>query len=294
MKNLMKNIINKLTNIPIYYTLVLGVVLIFLIFATVQGQISIFASIGILIALFLVYLQAVYGSTIIKSVLAVIVLLYSASLYTSTVMSIHGNVVEPFMLTVAAVTLFLSQTYNKKHINYGLRSRALWSSVLALTLASVKMAFILTDYSFILTEVIGLNILIVYIALWRVWTNNSKKTKINVPIVEKEEIIEKFKFIHINNSLDVQDKTWIGDSFDKKNSNAAPYIYSEVIKADEENLNVVFLDETKTDRIYDIGEVKIHKAKALKFMYIQAKEKHYLPDALEGFAEEILRSESSI
>lgn len=279
--------LKKILDIPIPYAIVIAVTAIILIVLTAQGQISIAAVIGIALIAALIVANIHLGSVVIKSVLASIAVVYSAAIYTDAVMSLHGKIIEPFLLTIAAVTLFLAQTYDSKRLNFGLRSRQLWSAVLAFVLTSFKLAFILSGYSFLITEVIGLNIIVIYILLWRLWIRNSKKTRISMPTITKEEVIGKFKFIYIENKLDAANYKWIGK--DEKDSNAYPYIYNEALKADEEGLSLVLVSNLSTDKFYDVKEIEINKSKVVLFMYIEAKENTYIHDALEGFAEEIQR-----
>lgn len=283
----MSKLFKKILDIPIPYAVVIGVITFVLIVLTIQGEITfLFASGLVVLALFFM-LQAYLGSIVLKTVFSSMIVVYCAAIYTSAVMSIHGNIIEPFLLTIAAVTLFLAQSYDKNKINYGLRSRPLWSSILVLLLVSFKLSFILSDYSFMIAEIIGLNILVIYIAIWRFWLNNSTKTKINSPKIVKEEVIEKFKFIHIESQLNAKESKWL--NVDKKKSNAYPYIYNEVLKAYEEGLHLIFISTLNTDKFYDVEEIKINKAKSIPYMYIEDKENHYLHDAIEGFIEEIKR-----
>lgn len=285
----MKKLLKSTTNIPIPYAIVIGLVSTILIILTFQGEITVGAAIGAVIISGLFISQMYLGSIVLKTIIGLMVVIYSASIYTSAVMSLHGNIVEPFLLTIAAVTMFLAQTYSSKNVHFGLRSRVLWSSVLAFVLVSLKLAFILSNYSFLITEVIGLNILVIYIALWRLWMSKSKKTRIIYPEISKDEVFGGFKFIYIENQLDARTSKWVGDKYDKKNSNAFPYIYSEVLKAKESGLHVVFISEKLTNRIYDIEEIKLNKAVSIPYMYIEANKKDYFNDAMEGFSEEISR-----
>lgn len=283
----MRKLLGRLLDIPISYAIVIGASITMLTILTIQGEITILFALGIIMLASLIILQAHLGSVVIKSIMAFMVVIYSASIYTNAVMSLHGNIVEPFLLTIAAVTLFLAQTYDRKNLNYGIRSRILWSSVLAFTLVTLKLSFILSNYSFLVAEVIGLNLLVIYVAIWRIWLNNSKKTKVISPNVEREEVIDKFKFIYINDRLNARESKWIG--YDLKKSNAYPYIYSEVLKANDEGLNLILVSTLVTDRIYDVEEIDLNKATSIPYMYIEAKENDYMNDAIEGFAEEVQR-----
>lgn len=283
----MKNLLNKITNLPIQYMLIVAVLSIFMIISMIQGTMSIPFAIGLVVCSILIAMQFYLGGIVVKSIAAIIAVIYLSSIYTSVVMGVYGFIVEPFLLTLAAVTIFVSQTYSKKNIHFNLRSRPLWSTLLAFLLVTFKLSFIITGYSFIVSEFIGLNLLIVYIVLWRFWLNKSKKTKIIAPKVESEETLENIKFIKISAELDAKNSRWK----DYKNENAYPYIFSEVIKAAEENLYVVFISTLKTDRVYDVEYIKINKSKSIPYMYIEAKESHYIEEAIEDFIREIKRKE---
>lgn len=285
----MKKLFKKMLDIPVPYAVVFGVVATGLIVLTVQGEVTMPIAIMLSLLAIMIVLQIYLGSIVIKTVFASIVILYTTAIYTSAVMTIHGNVIEPYLLTIAAVTLFLAQTYSKDEFHYGLRSRALWSSLLVFILITIKLALVLSDYSFIITEVVGLNVLIIYIALWRYWLNNARKTRMTYPTVVKEETIEKLKFIHIEDRLNAKESRWLGGNLAGKNSNAYPYIYNEVLKAAEEGLSLVIVYTLMTDKFYDVGEVKVNKSKSIPYMYIEAKENDYIHDALESFSEEVYR-----
>lgn len=285
----MKKLFKNLLDIPIPYAVVLAVVATGLIVLTVQGEITLQAAFGFSLLALVLGLQFFLGSVVIKGVFSAFIVLYMSSIYTGAVMAIHGEIVEPFLLTIAAVTIFLAQTYKKDRLNYGIRSRALWSSLLVFVLVSVKLAFTLSGFSFLLTEIIGLNVLVIYIAIWRFWLNNAKKTRMTFPKIEKEEVIEKFKFIHIESRLNARDSKWVGLPIDSKDENAYPYIYNEVLKANEEGLSLVFVNKLFADKLFDVEYVKVNKARNIPYMYIEDKNNEYMLDALEDFSEEVYR-----
>jgi len=281
----MKKTINKILNIPTPYFAITAISSAIIVTLFIQEAVTIPMLIGIIVLALLIGLQIHLGSIVIKSIIASFVVLYSTSLYTSLAINIEGYVTQPFLLTISAVTLFLGQTYRKSHV-YSLRSRALWSSVLAVILVIVKSASLLNGNSFWITEVIGLNLFIIYTFSWNLWIRNSRKTRVVKPMIVKEEIKDGYKFIEINNELDVLNNKWKGNMFNKKNSNSYPYIYNEVMSANENKLKVVFLSNIKTSEFYDIGEIYVNRSLSIPYLHIEAKEKHYVNTILNRFVEE--------
>lgn len=285
----MKKMIKGLLNIPIPYALSAGVVALILVVMTVQGQLTILGAVVVSILAALVGLQFHLGSIVIKSALSIMAVFYTIAIYTDIVITVHGNIVEPFLLSIASVTVFLAVTYNSKRYNYGIRSRALWAPIVSTIIVSVKMAFILSGYSFIITEIVGLNLLVILIALWILWMGKADKTKIVKPAVIKEETLEKFKFIHIENRLNVVKNVWL--DMEARNENAYPYIYNEALKANEKGLSLVIVSKATTSKIYDVGEIELNKSNKLLYLYMEAKENDYVEDTMESFIEELSRLE---
>lgn len=283
-------ILKKLLDIPIPYAVIFGVITTALIVLTAQGELTPLTTAGLAVLTLLFGLQMYLGSVVIKSVLAAVVVIYSAAIYTSAVMSLHGNIVEPFLLTIGSATLFLSQTYDKNKLYYGMRSRALWSSVITFSLVALKLAFILSGYSFMITELIGANLLILFIALWRLWLHHSSKTSLVEPEIKSVEDVESFRFIYIETKLNSENKKWLNGKLKKKENNAYPYIYNEVLKANEKGLHVVFVYTVSSNNIYDIGEIKTNKANKVAYLYVESKDGEHMQKALEDFSEEISRS----
>lgn len=270
-------LLKKMLDIPIKYSIIFGIISTILIVLTVKGEITIPLTITFIVLTLFATLQMHFGSIVLKTILSSIVVLYSASIYTSAVMSLHGNIVEPFLLTVAAVTLFLAQTYDKKRIYYGIRSRALWSAVLAFLLVALKLSFILSQYSFMVTELIGANLLILFIAIWRLWLHISSKTVMIQPEVVRVEDGE-YRKIVINTKLDMDNKFWLNGKLKKREKNAYAYIYNEVLLAKEAGLQVVFVYNGSSSKFYDVGEVKVSKKNKVKYLYVESKEE-IVPDS---------------
>lgn len=278
----MKEKLGKLMNVPIHYTLVVASVLLILAVSVIQGTISTGFAIGVLIVGTLFILQMSIGSVVLKSIFSIFSITYLTSIYTSAVMELQGKIIEPFLLTIAVIAMFLAQTYSNKNVNFNLRSRPLWSFILALILVSVKLSMILSNYSFILTELIGFYLFIIFTILWRLWTNKSKKTKVNSPTVIEVKEDDKFKMIFIEEELDLKNNKWAN----YKNENAYPYLFSEAILANEKKLKLVIISKESTDRYYDIRKIRINKSKEIPYMYIKAKDETYLQDALMRFYNE--------
>lgn len=273
-------IIKKMLDIPIKYTIIFGLIATILIVLTVQGDITWPITIGISLITLLVVLQMDLGSIVIKTIISSIIVVYSAAIYTSAVMSLHGNIVEPFLLTIAAATLFLAQSYDKKRMYYGIRSRALWTAVLVFLLVALKLSLILSEYSFMITELVGANLLLLFIAIWRLWLHNSSKTIMIRPTIEKMEDEEKFRKIYLETKLNARNKVWLNGFLKKRQNNANAYIYHEALKAKEEGLQVIFIYTKSTSNIYDIGEIKLSKRNKIKYLYLESESGIIPPEAL--------------
>lgn len=283
----MKKLLSKLLDIPVPYVIAFSTTVLIFSVLIYQDSVNPLSVIGIAVVGLLLGLQMHLGPVVLKSVISGTMVLYVVSLYTYFVSTIHGYVTQPFLLSMAATTLFLAQTYDKTY-NFALRSRRLWSLILTSILIIIKLFLILSGLSFWTAEAIGLNILIIYIVVWRLWINNSSYTKIINPIVSKEIIEGNYKFIHIQDRLDAVNNVWIGERFTKK-ANAYPYIYNEVMKAHEENLILILLSEKNTNEVYDLGEIKINNAKKIPYLYMEAKEDDYFDEIIIRFTNEITR-----
>lgn len=274
----------KLTEIPIPVTIALVATLITVTLLVMSGQAN-FASIGLLLLIGTgIGLQIHYGSVVLKRIMSVFMVVYITSFYTYFVSTLFGYVTQPFLLTLAGVTGFLATTYSKSYV-YEFRSRKLWGTILAFILVIAKLTIILTGYSFWIAEIIGLNIIVIYTLLWRMWVRSYKKTKIITPHINKEDSDEKYKYIYINNRLNAENNSWLGVAF-RKNRNAHPYIYSEVMKANEDNLILMLVSEANTSEVYDKGEIEINKAKQIPYIYVEAKEDTYFDEILKDIEKE--------
>ena len=192
-------------------------------------------------------------------------------------------IVQPFLLTIAAITSFLALTYSS--YNLSLRSRPLWSAILSIIIVSIKSGFIISGYSYLVAEIVGLNVVVIFIAIWYYWANNSRKSKIIYPEILEEKINNGYKYIYINERINVDTKNWLNKS--KKSENAYPYIYTEVMKAKEEKLTLILVSTLNTDRIYDVGYVNINKDR-IPYLYMEAKKDIYTDDIITQFEKEIL------
>lgn len=276
----------KILDVPIPYMIAASMSAIILIYLRFTGVLSVLELILASTALFLIASQIHYGSIVIKNVIGFAINLYLISLYTQVIISIYGLVIQPFFLSWAMFTIFLAQTYSKQR-NYELRSRILWGSIMLAMLIVVKLIVVFNDLGFWIAEIIGLNFVVIFILLWRLWVNNSKKTKINEPIIIHKEMRDKFKFYYIKNQLDVQKSEW------KLTvpTNAYPWIYSEVMKAYDEKLLAVFISTSNDNNIYDLGEIKINKAVVIPYLYMEAQSEDRIIDVLEKFNKDIEQGE---
>lgn len=267
----MKYKLKSLLNLPIEFTVPLAIMFALVITMVLQGSIGLPQFLAISVIGILISMQLFMGSVVVKSVLASAVVLYMASLYTWIVMGTYGYIIQPFLLTIASVSTFLAQTYSKDNYQFGLRSRQLDASILAVVIVLVKLASILNEIGLWVSEAIGLNFLVLYIIVWRVLVNNSKKTKKIAPIVLEEESkdIDNLKYIFISNTLDVQNNKWKGMD---KEYNSLPYIYNEVLKAYEEKKYLVIVSRAKTSEVYDIGEIVLSKNKKIPYLYLESKD----------------------
>lgn len=277
----MKKFFN-LFNLPIPYMIAMGTAAIILIALSLQGTISIFELLIILSICLIIASQIHFGSVVIKNIMGSIINLYLISLYTSIVIEINGFVIQPFFLMIASLSIFLAQTYNKER-NYELRSRILWVTILSFLLVVIKSIIIFNDLGYWTAEIIGINVLIIFIFTWRLWINNSNKTKINKPNIIDEEIRENFKYIYITNKLDDSKKEWV----ENIRINAYPWIYSEVMKARDENLILVIYSNCNNSEIYDLGEIYINKAKTVPYLYLESTDDNNANDILKSFMKDI-------
>lgn len=282
----MKKLLKRLLGLPVGYAIGAGVAIVLLSMAYFQGVLDystavIVIGIGLVIAL-----QSHMGSVVIKTVLGLSFIMFTTSYYTVIVMNEHQLVVQPFLLTLASITAFIAQTYSSKDYTHGIRSRTLWTTLLSLILVSIKITIISIGNGFWVAEIIGLNTLVLFIAIWRYWVKNSRKTKIIEPsvisIIDKESIKE----IYINNTLDYEDMVWTRGSFYQP-KNAYPYIYNEVMKAYEEDKLLVIISKLVTSNIYELGEIKVHRSKFIPYLYMEAGSGELVRDIYEDFFNEV-------
>lgn len=269
---------------PIQITITLVALLVSIFVLILNGQAD-FASILLIIILGLgIGLQSYYGSIVFKRIASIFIVFYVTSIYTYLVSSVIGLVTQPFLLTLAGTTLFLSATYDKDY-KYELRSRKLWGTLLAIALVIFKLSVILTGYSYLIAEFAGFNLVVIYTLLWRLWVRNSKKTKIITPNIVREESDEKYKYIYISNRLDAVKNLWLGSDF-IKNRNAYPYIYSEALKAKDDKLTLVIISERNNNEIYDLGEIELNKAKLINYLYMEAQDTEQVQAILGNYESE--------
>lgn len=278
-----KKVIKSMLNIPTPYIFAVSTISLLVIFLLVQGNVQLSGLLGLILLGVLFYLQIKLGSIVMKSLLSGFMILYVTSLYSYLTMELHGIIVQPFLLTIATVTAFLSVTYISH--NLSLRSRPFWSAMLAILVVSVKSAILLVGYSYLMAEVIGLNTFVIFSAIWYFWANNTNKSKLISHIID-EKIDDKFQYVYIDEKINVNDKKWV--STDKKQKNAYPFIYTEVMKAIDKKLTLIIISNVSTDKTYDVGYVK-YNTNEIPYLYIEAKSDIYMNDIINQFDKEILR-----
>lgn len=277
-------ILKSITNIPVPITIALVASLVSIFVLTLSGQVDLASILLIIILGVGLGLQSYYGSIVIKRIASIFIVFYITSVYTYLVSSVIGLVTQPFLLTLAGITLFLSTTYDKDY-KYELRSRKLWGTLLAIILVIFKLSVILTGYSYLIAEFAGFNLVAIYTLLWRLWVRNSKKTRITTPNIIREESDEKYKYIYISNRLDAVKNLWLGSDF-VKNRNAYPYIYSESLKAKDDKLTLVIISERNNNEIYDLGEIELNKAKLINYLYMEAQDTEQIQAILGNYESE--------
>lgn len=286
MKRILKKILNKITSIPIEYTISFGAMILLLGVAGAQGVLDIkLGSVIVGIAL-LFSLYSYFGSIIAKTVVSVVLVTYLTSLYTLVVMNSLEFIIQPFLLTIAVFTAFIAQTYSSNNYSLGIRSRNLWSVILVLILVPTKMTLVMSDYGFWVTELIGLNVAILFTVIWRYWVKHSKKTKIVEPVIM--EVVDEgvYRKIYINNTLDISQQKWTRGIFYTP-LNSYPYIFNEVMKAYEDEKLLVIISKLVTSNLYDVGEIKINRSKTIPYLYMEAKADSYEDGIYDRFLGEV-------
>ena len=281
-----KNIIKQVLNYPVHFFIVLGLFVLMTLALEIQGRLDLIAILimSVLAGMYILYYHL--GSIVSKAGASFLLILYLVSTYSGFVASEHQLIVQPFFLTIASMTAFLGQTYSSKNHALSLRSRPLWSSVLALILVLTKSSLILSKYSYVTTELVGLLILIVFTVLWRTWLAKSKKTKINNPVIIDVEELDKFRRINIYNRLDAINKVWLKD-FTEEKENAYPYIYNEVLKADEDGKMLMIVSKNTSNSIYDLGEIEINRSKTIPYLYMETEDDKDTEWIIEDFIDEV-------
>lgn len=279
----MKKIINKIFNMSPQYTIITLATFLILIAMITNESIKITDMLVVLIISVLIILQIRLGSVVFKTTISWLIIIYVTSMYTYLVINTYGYITQPFLLSISSVTIFLAQTYTKSY-NSGIRSRNLWGSILAILLISFKSAIIFNGNGFWLAEVIGLNLLIIYIFAWKIWIDNSNKTKIIEPDIIEKYDIGNYKYIYIKDKLDAVNNLWINNDESK---NAYPWIYSEVMRAHEENLICILISKSDTSEVYDVEKINVNMSKKIPYLYMEAKDEHYIDEILMRFEEEL-------
>lgn len=285
----MKNFIKKILNLPVYFYIALALSGLFIYSAKSQGLLD-YQTLLIIIGLGVLIFSYLYsGINALKISASIGVVIYITSLYTVFISIQNQMIVQPFFLTIASITGFLSQTYEEDNHIYDLRSRSLWTTILIIILFLIKTSLVLFNVKYWVVEALGIIIAIAYTYSWKHWIRNSKATKIIEPSILEREVEGVFNKIYINNTLDVNEQIWTRGSF-YKTENSYPFIYNEVMKAREEGQLLMIVSKIATSNIYDLGEITVNKSTKIPYLYIEAKNDTYYDNIVERFIKEITRS----
>lgn len=276
----MKNLLLKASEIKPKIAILISVVIALSLFIIKNSNITLIEGVTYIALICAAGMFWIFGAIAIKGIASFIAILYTASLYTDIVMNTKGNVVEPFLLTLAIALIFLAISYNK--FQYGLRSRPLWTTIFVFFITIIKITLIFYDFSYLTVELISAIVSLNIITVWIYFLNNSKKTKLVKPERIEEEIIEGFKFIEFDEELNIKDKRWV-----ESKANAYPFIYSEALKADEQGLKLVLVSKNKTSNIHDIESIELSKNRTIKYLFLEAKENTYVKSAMSSFVKEL-------
>lgn len=279
-------IVKKILNAPVQLFIAIIVGMIIMYAAKVQSELTFNLAIAILAFSILASLYMYYGTLVAKNTIGFILIIYIVSIYSTLVSSHNSMIAQPFFMSLASIFIFLSVTYNENHYNYNLRSRSLWTVVLAVLLFTVKMTMITLNISFWYAEATGLLITAIYSYAWTHWVKTAKKTKITEPIILNVKDESLIRRIAINNTLDMDTLTWTRGSFYTP-ENAYPYIYSEALKAYNDGKLIVIESKLVTSNLYSIGEIVNHKASKIPYLYIEVKNGENAEEMIDRFIGEV-------
>lgn len=257
---MIKKIVDKVLNLPSRYIAISSIVVVLALLFISQGAdlVQVAGVVGVIIY---IGLYIIFRGELIKKSIAIFIIFYLVSFYTQFAVYARGYVIQPFLLSFSSITLFLGMTYGK-HFNK--RSRTLWVTLFAILLILLKIILLSFEFSYLFTEIMGVNFTAITITLWLYWIANSKKTKIHEPDVISVEEVAGYRVIRVQSGLDFEKAEWIDGR------NADPYIYDEVIKADKDGFVLAIVLNKGKSRHYDEGEV-LYKRKNLKYLYLETE-----------------------
>lgn len=270
----------KITEVnPLF--LIMGMFSLVIAVSAYQNKFS-FGEMAILIVMSGCLMLAVhYGTVVIKILMSFITVLYFISLYTQTVTEIYGYITEPFLFSLSQIFIFLAFSYRKSQ--YSLRSRPLWTAILAIFLATIKISLIISGFSLLATEVISFVLLAIFILIWAFSIDKNRKTKISPPEIKREFDLEEFHVIEIGNKFDYESLKWQGINYNKKNENSNPYIFTKLSDCHEKGQTLVLWSTNSNFNEKKILDIYFNKAKSINYIYISSKDEHYLEKTLEEF-----------
>lgn len=241
----MKKIMSKILDLPTSVYAGIGFIIFFGIFLYTQGSLTVNQVLWVAIIVLYGVATYSYGSALIKGTVSVFVMLYLNSITSTGIMIVTQDYfVQPFMITILIYALFLSFTYSTKHLNYGMRSRWLWATILTTSYSLLKI-FLIADLNinYILVELFACLYSAIFIALWLLWLNKSKNTKVNAPNVISVDSNENYVYIAINESINSTfiSKTRRTFKWASSQLNAYPWLFEQAVKAYDEGKKTLII-----------------------------------------------------
>lgn len=268
----------KITEVnPLF--LIMGMFSLVIAVSAYQNQFSFGEMVVLIIMASSLMLAVHYGSVVIKILMSFIAVLYFISLYTQTVTEIYGSITEPFLFSLSQIFIFLAFSYRKSQ--YSLRSRPLWTAILAIFLATIKISLIISGFSLLATEIASFVLLAMFILLWAFTIDRFKRTRIFPPKVSGEFDLGDFHVVEIKNGLDSDSMKWKGLDFNKFNNNSLPYIFTNLLSLHEDKRTLVLWDTSSDLKKNKKLDVYFNKAKSIDYLYIVSKDRRYLEESIK-------------
>lgn len=254
----MKKLLNKVLSLPSYIYVVFSITLIVIIAGYMSGEISLINAGVISLIATLSVLHYASGSWLLKFITYTFFFTYVNSM-TSVVIALvtNGNLIQPFMMGYIIYFGFSYLTYGSNkplELSRNLRSRWLWSSIVATIYTLTKMILIVRLYmNYKQSELISIAIVLILSVLWVIWIHYSSKTKVNeVNILSIDETDNKIK-VKIDSNIELS-KTDKGKKIYKwthSKQDAYPWLFSYAYYADNKGKQLTIITNGKV-KVNDI------------------------------------------